>query len=54
MTHYVEIVSYETSEVVERMGPMEGRQAVRCANGIDINLNHDEFFTRVVPVIKEG
>lgn len=45
---YVEIVRTLTGEVVERMGPMSERTAERVENGALINLNHDEYFTRIV------
>jgi hypothetical protein len=48
MNYYVEIVKYDTNEVVERMGPMSERQADKVDSGANINLNHEEYFTRVV------
>lgn len=46
---YVEIVRRETSEVVNRMGPMAERMANRTMSGASINLDHAEYFVRVVP-----
>ena len=46
--YYVEIVSFETEEVVKRMGPHGLRTAERIERGASINLNHEEYFTRVV------
>ena len=46
---YVEIVDSETKEVIERMGPMDERKAERVEAGASINLNHEKFFTRIVP-----
>ncbi len=46
---YVEIVERETEEVVLQMGPMPERQAEKTELGASINLNHTEYFTRIVP-----
>lgn len=46
---YVEIVKTATGEVVKRMGPCSERIANAAENGANINLDHDEFFTRIVP-----
>jgi hypothetical protein len=49
MKYYVEIVDYETGEVVKRFGPVPTeRQADRVEGGIEINLNHEKYFTRTV------
>lgn len=45
---YVEIVDDETEEVVKRMGPHTERTADRIEDGVNINLNHERFFTRIV------
>jgi hypothetical protein len=45
---YVEIVNTKTGEVVKRMGPMSERSADRVEDGANINLNHAEYFTRIV------
>ncbi len=45
---YVKIVKYGTEEVVKRMGPMSERQADKVDSGVNINLNHEEYFTRIV------
>lgn len=44
----VEIVSYDTGEVVKTMDAESERQADRIDRGVNINLNHEKFFTRVV------
>jgi hypothetical protein len=47
--YYVEIVKYgEPEKVVERFGPMSERKADRVDTGININLNHELFFTRTI------
>ena len=44
---YVEIVEYETNKVVKRVGPFSSeRQADKCCDGVDINLNHDVFYSQ--------
>lgn len=45
---YVEIVEIETNEVIERMGPTTERQAERVRDGANINLNHADYFVRIV------
>lgn len=47
--YYVEIVNYDTDEVVKRMGPMSERKADKVDNAANINLNHDKYYTRIVP-----
>ncbi len=48
MDKYVEIVEFETGKVEKRMGPMGERQAERVERGVSVNLNHDDYFVRVV------
>ena len=49
MKYYVEIVKYgEPEEVVKRMGPMPERKADEVDAGANINLNHEEYYTRIV------
>jgi hypothetical protein len=45
-THYVEVVDSETGKVVETLGPMTERKADRVDQGIQINMNHERYFTR--------
>jgi hypothetical protein len=46
---YVEIVKSSSGEVVKRIGPMSQRKADKVESGALINLNHADFFTRIVP-----
>lgn len=46
--HYVEVVSYETGKVEERRGPFPERRAEKLADGMDVNLDHERYYTRVV------
>lgn len=45
---FVEIVEKETNQVVKRMGPMNERKAEKVELGASINLNHQDYFTRIV------
>lgn len=45
---YIEIVSYETGKVEKRMGPMPESKADQVETGLNRNLNHERYFTRVV------
>ena len=44
----VEVVAYENDEVVKRLPGLTEAKADRVDDGININLNHDEYFTRIV------
>ena len=44
--YYVEIIKYgESEETVEKIGPMSERKAERVDSGVNINLNHEEYYT---------
>ena len=47
---YIEIVSYATGNTVKRilMTSKSDRIINKIQNGLNINLNHHEFFTRTV------
>ena len=45
---YVQIIAYKGDKVIEELGPFPGRQADKVDDGININLNHDAFYTLVV------
>jgi len=45
---YIEIVEFESGEVVKRFECDTERQADRFDSAANINLNHDKFYTRVV------
>jgi len=44
----VEIVSYETEQVVKVVTVPPGASVERVDRGVNINLNHGEYFTRIV------
>ena len=50
MNYYVEIIRCLTDpeEVVKSMGPMSERKAEKVDAGAVINLNHTEYYTRIV------
>lgn len=46
---YVEIVTHAVpNEVVKRLGPMTEGKAERCERGVNINLDHEHYHTRLV------
>jgi hypothetical protein len=51
MNYFVEIIKHgengNPEEVVKRMGPMSERKAEQVDKGANINLNHEDFFTRI-------
>lgn len=48
MQYLVKIVNRDTLEVVESLGPMPRSTALRVERGVNINLNHDDYFTKVL------
>lgn len=48
MKYFVEIVRSETDGVVKTMGPFSEKKADKIEGGININLNHEVYFTRVI------
>ena len=51
---YVEIVNSGTDEVVKRMGPHSDRKSEKVFDGACINLNHDEYYVRIVEDMNEN
>lgn len=47
-SYYVEVVRHGTNEVAQRLGPYSKRQAGKADSGINSNLNHAAFSTRIV------
>lgn len=55
MTWKVEVIEYYTGNIVKTLEAKSERAADRIDDGININLDHDAFFTRVVDCeIEEG
>lgn len=48
MKWFVEVLDYDTNAVIERISCKSETGAQRTDDGVNINLNHDKFFTRVV------
>ena len=47
--YFVEIIKHgDPTEIVKRMGPMSKKMAERCDRGVNINLNHAEYYTRII------
>ena len=47
----VQIVAFKDDEVVKESEPMSERRADHVDDGFAMNLNHEEYYTRIVPVI---
>jgi len=48
MKYYVEVVRYEDGNVVKRIECSSERNADKVDRGVNINLNHDEYYTRII------
>lgn len=44
----VEIVKFESGEVVKSFSQLGDFEAERVENGVNINLNHEQYYTRIV------
>lgn len=49
----IEIVAFDNGEVVKTFGPTSDFSAEKIELGLNINLNHDKYYTRQVDV-EEG
>jgi len=47
MTYKVQVIDAETDEVVKEIETANLRTAERVENGLNINLNHMQYFTRI-------
>lgn len=45
---YVEVVRDKDKAVVKRLGPMSAWKADKVEGGLSINLNHNDYSTRIV------
>lgn len=52
--YFIEVVDFENDKVVDRI-EVKGtkKRAERVDRGININMNHERYFTRIVPA-KDG
>jgi len=48
MKYIVEIVKFKDKEVVKRINCTLERQAEKVERGVLINLNHKDFYTRII------
>lgn len=46
--YYVQVIKYDHEEVVEEIECGNVHKAEKVDIGININLNHDEYFTNIV------
>ena len=46
--HYVNVIEIETGIVVQAIKCRSESAAVRVERGVQINLNHDKFFTEMI------
>lgn len=44
----IEVVEFDTGNVVKTLGPMPESKAEKCDSGMQHNLDHDRFYTRIV------
>lgn len=49
----VEVVSYDTEQVVKVVSVPPGASAERVDRGVNINLDHEHYFTRLVEADEE-
>ncbi len=45
--YYVQIIKYSTGQRLERFGPYSGQKAEKVDTGINVNLDHESFYTLV-------
>ncbi len=45
---YVKIIEHKTRKTIKQMGPYTEHKADKIDDGININLNHEEFYTQIV------
>lgn len=48
MKWIVEIVEYDTGRIERAIDCESARRAERVDDGVNINLNHDRYYTRIV------
>lgn len=54
MQYLVKIIERSSKEAVESLGPMSHNAAIRVKRGVNINLNHGNYFTEIVEVKDES
>lgn len=46
--YYVQIIQYKDEKVIDELGPSSESKADRVDIGVNINLNHEDFYTLIV------
>lgn len=46
--YYVQIVQFSDDAIEKEMGPFTDRKADLVDGGVNRNLNHDKFFTKII------
>lgn len=47
---YVQVIEFDTGEAIRRLGPYNSKRlAENAERGIERNLDHSRFFTRIAP-----
>lgn len=46
---FVEVIDGVTGKVEKKLGPMPERKAEKVEDGLNINLNHERYYTRSYP-----
>ena len=54
MKYFIDIIRYETDEVVKRLEAPDERTADHIEDGININLDHERFYTLMTAANYEG
>lgn len=54
MTDRIEIISHDTGQVVHTVDVPAGANADRLDRGINVNLNHEQYYTRLVDAEEES
>lgn len=47
---YVQIRTFDDEKIVKEMGPFSEQKAEKVDEGVNINLNHDEYYTIIIKV----
>lgn len=45
---FVKVIAYEDGKCVKKLGPMDARKASKVDDGINRNLDHDNYYTVIV------
>lgn len=53
MQYVVKVIQKNTQITVETLGPMSRTAAIRVERGVNINLNHDDYYTQIEGVLDD-